>query len=47
MHRIINDPTNIPVIFSGALTLVSEIHSYNTRFASKSKSFRPSICNKL
>ena len=47
MHRVINDPTNIPVIFSGALTLVSEIHSYNTRFAIKSKICRPSISNKL
>ena len=40
-----NDPTNIPAIFSGTLTLASEVHSYNTRFATNFNIYRPSISN--
>jgi len=32
LHKIKNDPTNIPAIYFGTLTLASEVHSYNTRF---------------
>ena len=32
-HRITNNVTNVPMIFKGTLTLTSEVHSYNTRFA--------------
>ena len=34
IHKIKSDPINIPVIFSGTLTLASEIHSYNTSICS-------------
>ena len=40
-----NDPTNIPAIFSGTLTLASEVHRYNTRFATNFNIYRPSISN--
>ena len=43
IHKISNDPTNIPAIFSGTLTLASEVHSYNTRFATNFNIYRPSI----
>ena len=45
IHKIKNDPTNIPAIFSGTLTLASEVHSYNTRFATNFNIYRPSISN--
>ena len=45
IHKIKNDPTNIPAIFSGTLTLASEVHSYNTRFATNLNIYRPSISN--
>ena len=44
-HKIKNDPTNIPAIFSGTLTPASEIHSYNTRFATNFNIYRPSTSN--
>ena len=43
IHKIKNHPTNIPAILSGTLTLVSEVHNYNTRFATDFNSYRPSI----
>ena len=33
IHKIKNDPANITTIFSGSLSLASEVHSYSTRFA--------------
>ena len=45
IHKIKNDPTNIPTILSGSLTLASEVHSYNTRFATNSNIYRPTINN--
>ena len=45
IHKIKNHPTNIPAIFSGTLTLVSEVHNYNTRFATNFNSNL--ICNKI
>lgn len=45
IHKIKSDPINIPVIFSGTLTLASEIHSYNTRFATNFNVYRLSICS--
>ena len=45
IHKIKNDPTNIPAIFSGALTLASEVHRYNTRFSTNFNIYRPSISN--
>ena len=33
IDKMKSDHTNIPAIFSGTLALASEIHSYNTRFA--------------
>ena len=45
IHKIKNDPTNIPAIFSGTLTLASEVHSHNTRFATNFNIYRPSISN--
>ena len=39
IHKSKNHPTNIPAVFSGTLTLVSEVHSYNTRFATNFNSF--------
>ena len=46
IHKINNDPTNIPAIFSGTLTLPSKVHSHNTRFATNFNIYRPSISNK-
>ena len=45
IHKIKNDPTNIPAIFSGTLKLASEVHRYNTRFATNFNIYRPSINN--
>ena len=45
IHKIKNDPTNIPAIFSGTLKLASEVHCYNTRFATNFNIYRPSISN--
>ena len=45
IHKVKRDPTNNPAIFSGALTLASEIHNYNTRFATNFNIYRPSISN--
>ena len=45
IHKIKNDPTNIPAIFSGTLKLTSEVHRYNTRFATNFNIYRPSISN--
>ena len=33
-HKIINNPTGIPTIFSGTLPLASDFHSHYTRFVS-------------
>ena len=44
-HEITNNPTNVPMIFKGTLTLASEVHSYNTRFVSTHNSHRPRIRN--
>ena len=44
-HEITNNPTNVPMIFKGTLTLASEVHSYNTRFVSTRNSHRPRIRN--
>ena len=35
MHKILNGSTNISTIFHRSLMRASEIHTYNTRFASK------------
>jgi len=43
IHKIKNDPANIPTIFSGSLTLASKVHSYNTRFATNFNIYRPNI----
>ena len=45
IHKIKNDSANIPTIFSGSLTLASEVHSYNTRFATNFNIYRPNINN--
>ena len=45
IHKIKNGPANIPTIFSGSLTLASEVHSYNTRFATNFNIYRPNINN--
>ena len=43
--KITYNPTNVPMIFKGTLTLASEVHSYNTRFVSTRNSHRPRIRN--
>lgn len=45
IHKIKNDPTNIPAIFSGTLTLAYEIHTHNTRFATYFNIYRPRASN--
>ena len=45
VHKIKNDPTNIPPIFSGTLKIASEVHRYNVRFATNFNIYRPSISN--
>ena len=44
-HKILNDSTNISTIFHRPLTQASEIHTYNTRFASKLNFHRPKANN--
>ena len=44
-HKIINDPTGIPTIFSGILPLASDCHSHYTRFISNLNFHRPQINN--
>ena len=44
-HKILNASTNIPTIFHRTLTLASEIHTHNTRFASKLNFHRPKANN--
>ena len=45
IHKTTNDPTNTPAIFFRTLTLASEVHRYNIRFATKFNIYRPSISN--
>ena len=40
-HKILNGSTNISTIFQRTLTRASEIHTHNTRFASKLNFQRP------
>ena len=44
-HKILNGSTNISTIFHRSLTRASEIHTYNTRFASKLNFIRPKANN--
>ena len=44
-HKIINDPTGIPTIFSGTLPLASDCHSHYTTFVSTLNFHRPQINN--
>lgn len=44
-HKIINNPTGIPTIFSGTLPLASDFHSHYTRFVSNLNFCRPLIHN--
>ena len=44
-HKIINDPTGIPTIFSGTLPLASDCHSHYTGFVANLNSHRPHINN--
>ena len=44
-HNILNGSTNISTIFHRSLTRASEIHTYNTRFASKLNFHRPKVNN--
>ena len=44
-HKILNGSTNIPTIFHRTLTRASEIHNYNTRFASNLNFHRPKANN--
>ena len=41
--KITNNATSVPPIFSGTLTLASEVQSYNTRFVSNLNFHRPRI----
>jgi len=45
IHKIKNAPANTPAIFSGSLTLASEVHSYNTRSATNFNIYKPNINN--
>ena len=44
-HKIINNPTGIPAIFSGTLPLASDFHSHYTRFVSNLNFRRPLVHN--
>ena len=44
-HKIINDPTGIPTIFSGTPPLASDCHGNYTRFVSNLNFHRPQINN--
>ena len=39
-RKIQNDKNSIPAVFSGALTLASEIHCHHTRYASRQNFYR-------
>jgi hypothetical protein len=40
-YKIINDQSNIPVVFGQTIQLASACHSYNTRFADNQNFSRP------
>ena len=42
-YRILNEPSNVPNIFSTYVTPASTSHTYNTRFASKENFSRPKV----
>ena len=44
-HKILNGSTNISTVFHRSLMRASEIHTYNTRFASKLNFHRPKANN--
>ena len=44
-HKITSGQANFPAIFSGTLTLASEVHSYNTRFVTSLNVYRPRVNN--
>lgn len=44
-HKITDKVTSLPTTFKGTLTLASEVHSYNTRFASNFNFHRLGIGN--
>ena len=43
-QKLKNDTCNIPAVLLNILTPVSEIHSYNTRYAANQNFFKPSVC---
>ena len=45
IHKIKNDRTYIPAIFSGKLKIASEVHSFNIGFATNCNIYRPGISN--
>ena len=42
-YKILNEPSNVPNIFSTYVTSASASHTYNTRFASKENFSRPKV----
>ncbi len=42
-YQILNEPSNVPNIFSTYVTSASVSHTYNTRFASKENFSRPKV----
>ena len=42
-HKLKNDTSNTPAVLLNILTPVSDIHSYNTRYAANQNIFRPSV----
>ena len=43
-YKFKNDKSNTPAVLLDILTPASEIHSYNTRYASNQNFFKPSVC---
>ena len=42
-HKIFNKSSYIPSLFHDSLTIVSSLHKYNTRYASKGNFHRPKV----
>ena len=43
-YKFKNDKSNTPAVLLDILTPASDIHSYNTRYASNQNFFKPSVC---
>ena len=43
VHKIITDPSSVPILFRDTLQPTTSVHNYNTRHATKKNLYRPKI----